>query len=203
MRPVRHLVLFARWPQLGTGKRRLAKDIGAVPALRFQRATLALILRRIGRDARWQTWLAVTPDRSGPWPRPFLIVAQGHGDLGCRMASVSRRLPAGPVVIVGTDVPGIRAEHIAHAFHALGGHDAVFGPASDGGFWLVGLRRRPRLLVPFRDVRWSSRHALADTLSNLAGRKFALLETLTDVDDGASFFDHRHGSRSTSRNADD
>lgn len=186
MRFVRHLVLFARWPQLGTGKRRLAKDVGAVQALRFQRVTLALLLRRIGRDRRWITWLAVTPDRSGPWPRPFRIVPQGQGDLGRRMAYVARMLPSGPVVIIGTDVPGIRASHIARAFYALEHQDAVFGPATDGGYWLVGLRRRPRFLAPFHGVRWSSEHALADTLLNLAGKDLAFLDTLMDVDDGPS-----------------
>ena len=58
----RHLVIFARWPQLGSGKRRLAAGVGAVEALRFQRVTLSLTVLRLGRDRRWITWLAVTPD---------------------------------------------------------------------------------------------------------------------------------------------
>jgi glycosyltransferase A (GT-A) superfamily protein (DUF2064 family) len=91
-------------------------------------------------------------------------------------------MPPGPVVIVGTDVPGIEPAHIAEAFRRLGRHDAVFGPATDGGYWLVGLKRRPRLLHPFANVRWSSRHAHADTLANLAGRSVAFVTTLADVD---------------------
>ncbi|MGH6660397.1 MAG: DUF2064 domain-containing protein, partial [Rhodospirillales bacterium] len=70
---------------------------------------------------------------------------------------------------------------------ALGRADAVFGPAADGGYWLVGLRRRPRRLRLFEGVRWSSEHALADTLANLGGRPHVLLETLEDVDDGAAY----------------
>ena len=50
-------MVFARWPTLGSGKQRLGKDIGAVEALRFQRSTLALMLRRLGADRRWITWL--------------------------------------------------------------------------------------------------------------------------------------------------
>ena len=105
MRLRQHLVVFARWPTLGSGKRRLSKDIGAVEALRFQRSTLALMLRRLGADRRWITWLAVTPDRSGPWPSRFRLLPQGTGDLGRRMAAVARKLPPGPVVLVGSDIP--------------------------------------------------------------------------------------------------
>jgi rSAM/selenodomain-associated transferase 1 len=188
----RHLVIFTRQPRLGSGKRRLARDIGRVAALRFQRAMLSLLLRRLGRDRRWTTWLAVTPDRSGPWPARLPVVPQGPGDVGQRMGRVARMLPRGPVVIIGSDIPGITAGDIAGAFKALGHRDAVFGPATDGGYWLVGLRRRPRMLVPFDDVRWSSEHALKDTLANLAGRSVGLLRPLTDIDDGAAFHRLRH-----------
>ncbi len=102
------------------------------------------------------------------------------------MANVARELPPGPVVIVGSDIPDIAPNHIAKAFRALGDNDAVFGPATDGGYWLVGLRRRPRFLDPFAGVRWSSVHALADTLANLAGRRVAFVDLLSDVDDGDS-----------------
>jgi glycosyltransferase A (GT-A) superfamily protein (DUF2064 family) len=118
---------------------------------------------------------------------------QGRGDLGERMQRIMRETPAGPVVIVGTDVPGIRPAHIAEAFRLLGQHDAVFGPASDGGYWLVGLRRRPRLIRPFGGVRWSTLHALADTLANLSGRSIGQLPTLSDVDDGRDFAAHAAG----------
>jgi rSAM/selenodomain-associated transferase 1 len=179
----RHLVIFARLPRLGTGKRRLARDIGPTQALRFQRTMLALTLRRLAGDSRWITYIAITPDRSGPW---FLkTVPQGSGGLGQRMARVARGLPPGPVVIVGCDIPDMTAGHVARAFHELGRCDAVFGPATDGGYWLVGLSRRPRFIDPFVCVRWSTRHALSDTLANLSNRSVALIEILSDVDDGA------------------
>jgi len=182
----RHLVIFTRFPRIGTGKRRLAGEIGAVQALRFQRVTLSLMFRRLGGDARWTTWLAVTPDGSGPWPREFGIVRQGKGDLGQRMARVAKVLPPGPVLIVGSDTPGLAADAVARAFRVLDHHDAVFGPAADGGFWAVGLRRLPRFVDPFRGVRWSTEHALADTMANLPERAVATLETMEDVDDAKS-----------------
>ncbi len=186
MQRARHLVIFAKYPRMGAGKRRLAKDIGPVQAQRFQRVNLTHTLLRLGTDPRWTTWLAATPDRSGPWPLGVSTLPQGGGDLGRRMVAVARSLPPGPVVIIGSDIPGINRTHIGSAFRALGQHDAVFGPAADGGYWLVGLRRSPCIVDPFQAVRWSTKHALCDTLHNLAGRKIALLNQLADVDDGTS-----------------
>jgi hypothetical protein len=182
----RHLILFARLPRLGAGKRRLARDIGAAAALRFERLMLARSLRRLGRDRRWQLRLAVTPDRAGRrWPGGLPVLPQGRGDLGQRMRRAMAACPPGPVVLVGTDIPGLTAAHIAAAFALLGRHDVVFGPASDGGFWLVGARHR----VPdFGTVRWSSRHALEDVLANLPrSRSVGFAARLDDVDDGAAY----------------
>jgi uncharacterized protein len=194
----RHLVIFARYPIMGAGKRRLARDVGAVQALRMQRVMLRHTLHRL-TDRRWLMWLAVTPDRSRPWPARRRILPQGGGNLGDRMAAVTRRLPPGPVVIVGSDIPGITGDDIARAFRALGNCDAVFGPADDGGYWLIGLRRRPRFIAPFRNVRWSSPHALDDTRRNLDGHPIALLTMRHDVDDGASLVRHPRWGRRNDR----
>jgi uncharacterized protein len=189
MRARRHLVVFAKAPVLGRVKRRLAADIGPLAALRFQREAAAQLLRRVARDRRWRCWLALTPDCSvaGPrfWPIRCERIRQGPGDLGRRMARPFARL-SGEVVLIGSDIPDIAASHIEAAFRLLGQNDLVFGPARDGGFWLVGGRRLPRGL--FARVRWSSPHALADTLRNVPRRlRVALTATLDDVDDGAAY----------------
>lgn len=193
-----HLVMFVKAPRLGRVKTRLARDIGAVPAWAFYRRTVAHLARTLARDGRWRTWLAVTPDRAlwdgHPWPAGCGLVSQGGGDLGERLSRVVQVLPTGPVVVVGADVPGITPDHVRCAFQALGDHEAVFGPSPDGGYWLVGLRRRPRPLDPFAGVRWSSPHALADTRANLPpGTRAAELASLEDVDDGAAY--RRLGAR--------
>ena len=198
MRLENHLVVFVKAPRLGAVKRRLARDIGAFEAWRFYRRTLATVLRPLVADRRWRCWLAVTPDRFARagrfWP-DAPRVAQGPGDLGRRMGRVLRGLPAGPAVIVGSDIPDLRPAHVASAFAALGRCETVFGPASDGGYWLVGARRRPRTPDLFRDVRWSSEHALADTLANLpANSSAARLEVLDDIDDGAALARWRAGA---------
>jgi uncharacterized protein len=188
----RHVVLFVRAPALGTGKRRLARDIGDVAALRFERLMLARLLRRLGRDRRWRLCLAVTPDRAcfrwRLWQRGVPVIGQGKGDLGARMQRALAACPPGPAVLVGTDIPALAAPHVAAAFRLLGDHDLVFGPAADGGFWLIGARHPRRMPRMFGNVRWSSPHALADTLAGLPRRlSVGVAARLEDVDDGAAY----------------
>lgn len=183
----RHLVIFARAPQAGRVKRRLAREIGVLAATRFYRTTLERTLRLLVADRRWTVWLFVTPDNS--LDHPIWCGArrrrQGHGDLGQRMRRPFDTLPPGPVVVVGSDIPAMRGHHIARAFTLLGCNDLVFGPASDGGFWLVGAKcLRPLPHTLFDGARWSTPHALADTLSTIPDRySVGFADTLDDVDD--------------------
>ena len=107
-------------------------------------------------------------------------IGQGGGDLGTRMHRAAARVPHSRVVIIGCDIPDARAADVLAAFRALGRADAVFGPAQDGGYWLVGLSPR-RPARPFAAVRWSTAHALADTLANFRPRRVTFLRTLRDV----------------------
>jgi rSAM/selenodomain-associated transferase 1 len=184
------LVVMAKEPVAGAVKTRLARGLGVAAATRFARHASAALLQRLAPDPRWQTILAVTPDvavGNRCWPRGIVRVRQGHGDLGCRMQRIMEMLPPGPVAIIGTDVPNITPALIARAFQRLGSDHAVFGRALDGGYWLVGMRRRPRVLQAFANVRWSSEHALLDTLARLSHVAVAFVATLPDVDDAKSF----------------
>lgn len=118
------------------------------------------------------------------WPRDFERIPQSRGALGDRLRAATLGAPQGPVVVIGADAPGLRAGHLRAAFRALARSDAVFGPAEDGGYWLVGLARRRRAPRLFEDVRWSSAHALEDTVRSLpADFKIARLQTLIDIDE--------------------
>jgi rSAM/selenodomain-associated transferase 1 len=181
------LIIMAKSPRRGAVKRRLAGEIGEGAALRFYRSCLSHSLIRLASDPRWLTTLAVAPcqDRfSHAFPsRPGVQrLQQGRGDLGERMQLLFESLPPGPVIIVGSDIPAMHPSHIAQAFRLLGRADAVLGPARDGGYWLIGLRRSPRVLSPFAGVRWSTESALEDTLANLDGSRIAFVATLSDVD---------------------
>ncbi|WP_094022363.1 TIGR04282 family arsenosugar biosynthesis glycosyltransferase [Maliponia aquimaris] len=173
-------------PRPGRVKTRLARDIGSTTAAWWFRHQVTRLLRRL-RDPRWRIVLAVAPDREGLtsriWPAGLPRLPQGPGDLGQRMARALRAAPPGPVCLIGADIPGVTRAHIARAFAALGAAEAVFGPAPDGGYWLVGLRNASR--VPnslFDGVRWSSEQALSDTLASIPGTRVALVDVLHDVD---------------------
>ncbi|MGC3938097.1 TIGR04282 family arsenosugar biosynthesis glycosyltransferase [Roseobacter sp. EG26] len=182
----RTLVVMLKEPRPGCVKTRLGRDVGMVPAAWWFRHQTRALLRRL-RDPRWQILLAVSPDREGlksrVWPGYLPRVPQGRGNLGDRMARAFQLPVKGPVCIIGADIPGIHRHHIMHAFKTLGQSDAVFGPAPDGGYWLIGLKRtRPIPPDLFVNVRWSSEHALADTLGTMPDARVAYIEKLRDVD---------------------
>lgn len=159
-----------------------------VPAAWWFRHRSAELIRRL-RDPRWSLILAVTPDREGlqsrVWPADLTRVPQGRGDLGTRMVALLRNLGPGPVMIVGSDIPGLRRHHVARALRRLRRSEAVFGPAPDGGFWVVGWRGPPPPPEMFRNVRWSTEHALADSVATLRGCRIAYADVLADVDTAA------------------
>lgn len=183
------LVVMLKAPVMGRVKTRLAHEVGAVEATRFARMAAGAVQARMVACPRWRTWLAVSPDIATAgrwWPGRVPRRAQGRGDLGQRMQRILQWPGAGPIVIVGSDIPAIATADIAAAFRMLGRCDVVFGPATDGGYWLVGLRRTPRIILGcFSGVRWSTSTALADTVANLAGQRIGFVSTLQDVDDAA------------------
>ena len=180
MRP--RLVIMLKQPVAGRVKTRLGREIGMTGAAWWFRHQSTRLIRRM-QDPRWQTWLAVAPDsalHARCWPAQLPRMAQGQGELGARMLRILRS-SNGPVVLVGGDIPGIEKPHIAHAFRQLGRHDLVFGPATDGGFWLVGARRQPPCAL-FENVRWSHSSTLQKTLANTQGVCVGYVATLDDVD---------------------
>lgn len=182
------LVIMAKVPVAGRVKTRLAREIGTVEATRFYRATASTVVARLARQPFWTTYLAISPDAeiaSPMQPRHAIRIEQGRGDLGARMHRPMCRLPPGPVCVIGTDIPDISPTDIRSAFRSLGRCDAVFGPAEDGGFWLVGLRRRPRIIYPYAGVRWSRADTLSSVEANLRMFSVAHIRRLSDVDDRA------------------
>ncbi len=181
------LVIMVKEPRAGHVKTRLAADIGAAAATAAYRAMMSCLINRLSRDPRWATVLAVSPDlalSSRMLPSNGARMAQGRGDLGARLHRAFEMAAPGPVVVIGSDSPAIVPDDIAEAFRMLRGCDAVFGPSHDGGYWLVGMRRRPRLAQAFAQVRWSTPHALADTKRNLRGLNVLETRVHGDIDDG-------------------
>lgn len=194
------LVVMVKQPRPGRVKTRLGRDMGMVPACWWMRHQTARLLRHL-RDPRWDLVLAVSPDHAmsaRDWPWDLRRIQQGPGDLGDRMGRILRRMPPGPVCIIGADIPDMSRAHIARAFARLGDHDAVFGPAPDGGFWLVGLKRISAVPMRlFETVRWSGPFALRDSVATMGSMRIAMIDTLADVDDigdlRAYLLGHRNG----------
>jgi len=182
----RRLVIMVKEPRAGRVKTRLGRDLGMTAAAWWFRHQ-ALRLVRDMQDPRWETILAVSPDSQGLtsriWPAHLPRWPQGRGDLGVRMRRAVVAMPPGPVIIIGADIPGITRVHIRSAFQTLGHRDTVIGPATDGGYWLIGFaRKRPPRRDLFSNVRWSTEHTLQDTLTSLDRLTTGFVETLRDVD---------------------
>jgi rSAM/selenodomain-associated transferase 1 len=184
-----HLLIFARHPVLGQGKTRLASTIGPAAALEVYNELLACTYAATNGVVATKTlWLAGEASADGT---PFTHWAgyeqhpQPSGDLGHRMhQAFSTAFAAGATaaVVIGTDCPELTSAHLAEAFRQLATHDVVVGPALDGGYYLLGMRK----LVPefFVNKLWSTPCVLAATLAdaNRLGLSVAHLPPLADVD---------------------
>jgi len=190
MKSNKQLVVFARAPRLGYGKTRLAKDIGPEAAYNFYRSCLSATLQECS-NAPWQLVVAVASEEDSTHPlfETHNVITQINGGLGQRMINELSNNQAHHTIIIGSDIPELRKQHVQTAFEALDHHDLVFGPASDGGFWLVGCRQQFEFPQSFmQNVRWSTPHALGDTLRTISkSAKVAQVATLSDVDDATSF----------------
>ena len=189
------LVIMAKVPVAGRVKTRLAREIGVVGATMFYRVAMRNVIARLAGQPFWRTVVIVDPDTgaaSRMLPAGVARTGQGRGELGVRMQRPMQALPPGPVCLIGTDVPDIAVADVRDAFRQLGRADAMFGPAEDGGFWLVGLKRMPRVIDPYRGrVPWSRTDTLERTLANLAGARVGLAARHHDVDSAADLTRNR------------
>ena len=185
-----HLIIFVKQPAMGKVKTRLAADIGTVKATFWYRWQLHRLLRTFKGPLPYSKHLFVSPQSGLQYFKPYenkgwRVSQQSHGDLGQRMAKAFLTVGAGPRLLIGSDIPAISKQHIELAFKQLMSADAVFGPAEDGGYWLIGLSRfvKPPVL---KNIRWSSDYALSDTLNKFGSDiRMEYLPILSDIDRGS------------------
>lgn len=182
------LIIFVRAPELGKVKTRLAASLGKKAAL--------LIYQKLLQHTRDITD-AVSADKfifyadeiasNDIWQRPgYFKMKQVNGDLGQRMFNAFKYLFAkqyDKVCIIGSDCYELSSAIVEHAFQSLNKNDIVIGPATDGGYYLLGMNQLHSVL--FADKTWSTDSVLSDTLEDLQRLKltFAQLPELTDVDE--------------------
>ncbi|MDA0673509.1 MAG: TIGR04282 family arsenosugar biosynthesis glycosyltransferase [Cyanobacteria bacterium] len=186
------LILFTRYPIVGTTKTRLIPHLGAEQAADLQRQMTEYMvdmtspLRRSDRCTMAVYFTDSSLSQMQAWLGPQLTYRPQQGrDLGQRLHhAFSHSFGAGfeRVVVTGSDCPAITPDHVEQAFHQLGNHDLVLGPALDGGYYLVGLSRRCAEL--FQGITWGSDQVFAQTVAiaqrlNLA---WTALEPLRDID---------------------
>ena len=190
MSPACAVIVMAKAPVAGYAKTRLTAALGAPGAARLAQRFLTHTLEQAVQARIGEVELCCAPDTAHPafaalaqrWP--IGLTDQGDGDLGARMArAIHRTLASGRrAVLIGTDAPRLDAHYLGLAARALDAVDVVLGPAADGGYALIGLRRwLPQL---FADIPWSTERVLRVTRQRLteAGWAHQELGELFDVD---------------------
>ncbi|MBK8248647.1 MAG: TIGR04282 family arsenosugar biosynthesis glycosyltransferase [Gemmatimonadetes bacterium] len=199
--PGDRVVVFARAPELGRVKTRLAATVGQEHALAIY-VHLAERVTKAVAGGPWKLEIRCAPDDAVPAVSAWLgggadVLAQGQGDLGERLTramSAHFETGKGRLVIIGTDCPDVDASVIREAFAALEGADVVFGPALDGGYYLVGCG----LSAPeiFQAVPWSAADTLAVSRerARAAGYQVQMLAPKRDIDTEADWLAWREAS---------
>jgi rSAM/selenodomain-associated transferase 1 len=183
------LLVFAKYPEAGHCKTRLARGMGVANALLVYRALLEHTLKVVRALPCRKVLMADPPahaqDGSDWAPGMDAYFPQAPGDLGERLAAAfaeSFARGAGKSIVIGCDCPQISKESIVSSFTALDDRDAVLGPTDDGGYYLLGLKEaRPAL---FRNIPWSTGQVLEKTLNILKFQSLSYisLNAFSDVD---------------------
>ncbi len=187
------LIVMVKFPEPGAVKTRLIPALGARRACDLHCALVHQTLAEVKQFAELsgaavEVCIAGAPDDESArvWlGDAWTLSTQGGGDLGARLERATGAAfteGAGAVVVIGTDCPQLTADHLVAAFAALKTTDMVLGPATDGGYYLLGVRRPVPAL--FRNIAWGTAAVLAQTLAAAQAARFAhqLLPPLSDVD---------------------
>ncbi|AFU68940.1 glyco_like_cofC transferase, GTA_type superfamily [Psychroflexus torquis ATCC 700755] len=179
------VIVFAKNPELGKCKTRLAVSIGDENTLAVYKALIqytAKVLSKLKEDC--VVFYSENIQTDDLWnDADFQKQVQSQGHLGKKMqAAFEWGFHKGykQVCIVGSDLFELEVSDIHNAFQALETHDLVFGPAEDGGYYLMGMSAfHPEA---FKDKAWSTELVLKETLHDLKGKSFQLLKEKNDID---------------------
>lgn len=184
------LIIMAKAPEPGLTKTRLIPALGAEGAAAVAQQLLTHTIQTARATSRFShKELCVTPHTNhlafAGLSAPFVLTDQGEGDLGQRMQRAFERVLGefNAAIMIGTDAPAMTAELLEQAIADLATHDAVFVPAVDGGYTLIGLKQvMPQLFV---DIPWSTDQVMAVTRERLsrAGAHWHEHPPMADIDE--------------------
>jgi rSAM/selenodomain-associated transferase 1 len=184
----KQLILFVKNKELGKVKTRLAKTIGNEKALFIYKALLQHTCRVAGGvDALRKVYYSNFVDSNDEFEGDlFEKRIQVEADLGIKMYEAFKESfgeQAEKVILIGSDCYEIDSTIIENAFKSLDDNDFVLGPANDGGYYLVGMKKLSKSI--FENMVWSTENVLLDTIIEIKSqnKSFFLLPTLTDVDE--------------------
>ena len=179
------LMVFVRNPQLGTVKTRLATTVGDKVALEIYIELMrhtAEVTHKVSADKK--VFYSEKIEQHDVWTEMnFSKALQTKGTLGQRMENAFRTaFEKGykKVLIVGSDLYSLKTSHIEKALHQLDKKEVVIGPAQDGGYYLLGLKKKMPAL--FCNKSWGTSTVLKETLNDLKLKSIFLIETLNDID---------------------
>ncbi len=179
------LIIFARKPELGKAKTRLAATVGNKKALEIY-FRLLTHTKLITENLPCDKYVFLTHEQDDNFWNGFNAEIQKDETLGEKMQhafSLLFKKGYENVLIIGTDCPGITTEIVADGFKKLKTQDVVIGPAEDGGYYLLGMNKLQTDL--FKDISWSSERVRQQTIDKLKKQNLthSLLPTLNDVDE--------------------
>ena len=190
------IFVMSKVPVKGIIKNRLSKDIGFINSKRLvcnsiEKINKIFLRKKNEYSLKWY----LTPNckfRSYSFSKFQNCTLQCKGNLGDKMWNLIK-LQKQPFVIVGSDIPNLNILAISNSFKKLKIKDVVIGPTYDGGFWLIGLSNKKKIINPFKNIRWSSVFTLSDLIKNLEKNKisFEFVEKLRDIDNKADYCENR------------
>lgn len=188
------LIVFLKYPETKKVKTRLGKDIGSQRSMELYREMAGFVADSFSGSKNWTTFLFYSPKERkkeiSEWlgDKEAFFFAQQVGSLGQRMSRAFEKcfsLGFRNVVIIGTDCVMITEEDVETAFSLLsrGEFEAVLGPATDGGYYLLGLCRETEAV--FQDMQWSTSHVFKETEKRMreSGLRHAVMRELADIDE--------------------
>ena len=184
------IIIFAKYPELSKVKTRLAKDIGKQKALKIYKILLNNTITKLTpkkNNANYKIYIAYTPiNKKKEFQKIFpniKLIPQTGKTLGERMHQIFKKIlkKYKTWLIIGSDIPTINKTAINKTIKQLKNNDVVIGPAYDGGYYLIGMKKPINI---FSNIHWSTKKVLQETINKTKQNKltYYLISKKRDID---------------------